>query len=104
MFMGKARCGTCHFAPLFNGTEPPSYLTTDPEIIGVPERVALDHAQIDPDPGRAAIDRVPSHGYAFKVPTVRNAAVTERASFGPTLIMTCARTAPKPCSGASRTP
>jgi cytochrome c peroxidase len=76
VFMGKARCGTCHFAPLFNGTEPPSYVTTDPEIIGVPERVALDHAQIDPDPGRAAIDRVPSHGYAFKVPTVRNAAVT----------------------------
>ena len=76
VFMGKARCGTCHFAPLFNGTEPPSYVTTDPEIIGVPERPALEHAQLDPDVGREGIDRVPSHRFAFKVPTVRNAAVT----------------------------
>jgi cytochrome c peroxidase len=76
VFMGKARCGTCHFAPLFNGTEPPAYVTTDPEIIGVPERPVLRHAQLDPDPGREAIDRVPSHRFAFKVPTVRNAAVT----------------------------
>lgn len=76
VFMGKARCGTCHFAPLFNGTEPPSYVTTDPEIIGVPERPVLEHAHVDPDVGRAAIDQVPSHRFAFKVPTVRNAAVT----------------------------
>jgi cytochrome c peroxidase len=76
VFMGKARCGTCHFAPLFNGTEPPAYVTTDPEIIGVPDRPVLRHARIDPDPGREAIDQVPSHRFAFKVPTVRNAAVT----------------------------
>jgi cytochrome c peroxidase len=76
VFMGKGRCGTCHFAPLFNGTEPPAYVTTDPEIIGVPERPALEHAQLDPDAGRAGIDRVASHRFAFKVPTVRNAAVT----------------------------
>ena len=76
VFMGKGRCGTCHFAPLFNGTEPPSFVTTDPEIIGVPEHPALDHAHLDPDPGRAGIDRVASHRFAFKVPTVRNAAVT----------------------------
>jgi cytochrome c peroxidase len=76
VFMGKARCGTCHFAPLFNGTEPPAYVTTDPEIIGVPERPVLHHARLDPDPGRAAIDQVRSHRFAFKVPTVRNAAVT----------------------------
>jgi cytochrome c peroxidase len=76
VFMGKGRCGTCHFAPLFNGTEPPAYVTTDPEIIGVPEQPVLRDARLDPDPGRAAIDRVPSHRFAFKVPTVRNAAVT----------------------------
>jgi cytochrome c peroxidase len=76
VFMGKGRCGTCHFAPLFNGTQPPSYLTTDPEIIGVPERPALDRARLDPDPGRAGIDQVETHRYAFKVPTVRNAALT----------------------------
>lgn len=75
-FMGKGRCGTCHFAPLFNGVEPPAYRTSDPEIIGVPDRPVLEHAHLDPDAGRGAIDRVASHDFAFKVPTVRNAALT----------------------------
>ena len=34
LFMGKARCGTCHFAPLFNGTSPPLYMSSDLEVIG----------------------------------------------------------------------
>jgi cytochrome c peroxidase len=76
VFMGKGRCGTCHFAPLFNGTQPPTYLSTDPEIIGVPERPALRHAHLDADPGRGAIDGFDAHRFAFKVPTVRNAALT----------------------------
>ena len=76
VFMGKARCGTCHFAPLFNGTQPPSYRTSDPEIIGVPERVALKEATLDPDPGVGGIEQVALHRFAFKVPTVRNAALT----------------------------
>ena len=76
VFMGKGRCGTCHFAPLFNGTQPPTFLSSDPEIIGIPDRPALHHARLDPDPGRAGIDHVDSHRFAFKVPTVRNAAVT----------------------------
>src|SRR5690606_30945472 len=25
LFMGKAACGSCHFAPVFNGTVPPFY-------------------------------------------------------------------------------
>ncbi|HWZ58198.1 MAG TPA: cytochrome c peroxidase [Gemmatimonadaceae bacterium] len=76
VFMGKGRCGTCHFAPLFNGTQPPLYRTTDPEIIGVPEQPVLRHARLDPDRGRGLIDRVDTHRFAFKVPTVRNAALT----------------------------
>jgi cytochrome c peroxidase len=76
VFMAKGRCGTCHFAPLFNGTQPPEFLSTDPEIIGVPDRVVLRHARLDADPGRGGIDGVPSHRFAFKVPTVRNTAVT----------------------------
>ncbi len=76
VFMGKGRCGTCHFAPLFNGTQPPTYESSDPEIIGVPEQPALQHARLDPDSGRSLIDRVPSHAFGFKVPTVRNAALT----------------------------
>jgi cytochrome c peroxidase len=76
VFMGKARCGTCHFAPLFNGTQPPTYHASDPEIIGVPERPALRRVRLDPDPGRGAIERVETHRFAFKVPTVRNVALT----------------------------
>jgi cytochrome c peroxidase len=76
VFMGKGRCGTCHFAPLFNGTQPPTYRTSDPEIIGVPAHVALHHATIDPDPGREGVDHVDAHRFAFKVPTVRNSALT----------------------------
>jgi cytochrome c peroxidase len=76
LFMGKARCGTCHFAPLFNGTLPPRFITSEPEIIGVPERARAQHARLDPDPGRGAIDGVASHRFAFKVPTLRNVAAT----------------------------
>jgi cytochrome c peroxidase len=76
VFMGKARCGTCHFAPLFNGTQPPEYLSADPEIIGVPDSVMLHHARLDADPGRGRVDRVSMHRFAFKVPTVRNSALT----------------------------
>ena len=76
VFMGKGRCGTCHFAPLFNGTQPPEFKTTDPEIIGVPDQPVLRHARLDADPGRGLIDRVDSHRFAFKVPTVRNSALT----------------------------
>ncbi len=76
VFMGKARCGTCHFAPLFNGTQPPDYRMTDPEIIGVPARPALRGAQLDADQGRGLIDQVDAHRFAFQVPTVRNAALT----------------------------
>jgi cytochrome c peroxidase len=76
VFMGKGRCGTCHFAPLFNGTQPPTFQSSDPEIIGVPEQPALQRARLDPDSGRSLIDRVPSHAFAFRVPTVRNVALT----------------------------
>ena len=34
--MGKAKCGTCHFAPLFNGLLPPVYNTTEFEVLGTP--------------------------------------------------------------------
>lgn len=73
LFMGKARCGTCHFAPLFNGTSPPGYLSSEVEVIGVPASRATHHGGVDPDSGRAAIDHLEGHLHAFKVPTVRNA-------------------------------
>ena len=76
LFMGKARCGTCHFAPLFSGVMPPGFTSAEPEIIGAPTRPVLHGAQLDPDSGRAGIDHVAEHVYAFKVPTLRNVALT----------------------------
>jgi cytochrome c peroxidase len=29
LFMGKAKCATCHFVPLFNGTVPPAFVQTE---------------------------------------------------------------------------
>jgi cytochrome c peroxidase len=76
VFMGKARCGTCHFAPLFSGAAPPDLVRSEPEIIGVPVRDVARGAAIDPDSGRAGVDHVAEHLHAFKVPTLRNVART----------------------------
>jgi len=76
VFMGKARCGTCHFAPLFDGTMPPEFVRSEPEIIGVPDRRNAAHARLDTDPGLAGVDLQPAHRGAFKVPTLRNVAIT----------------------------
>jgi cytochrome c peroxidase len=76
LFMGKAACGTCHFAPLFGGTTPPAYLESEPEVIGVPATPAANGAVVDGDFGVFAVDRAPLHRHAFKTPTVRNAALT----------------------------
>jgi len=43
LFMGKAKCGTCHFMPLFNGTVPPVFSRTETEILGVTERLTWCH-------------------------------------------------------------
>jgi cytochrome c peroxidase len=72
LFMGKARCGTCHFMPLFNGVFPPQYDREETEVIGVP---GIDKA-IDIDRGRAAVLQAPFLEHAFKTTTVRNAART----------------------------
>jgi cytochrome c peroxidase len=74
LFMGKAKCGTCHYMPLFNGTLPPKYLTTDAEVIGVPATAATK--KLDADLGQYAIFPVPSLEHGFKTSTVRNTALT----------------------------
>ncbi len=76
LFMGKARCGTCHFAPLFNGTAPPTYQESEVEVLGVPSAAVTRGGRIDPDSGRYRITRALPHLYAFKVPSVRNVALT----------------------------
>ena len=76
LFMGKGRCGTCHFLPLFNGTMPPDFVTSEPEIIGVPEHAVARRGRLDPDPGRGGVDHEATHHAAFKVPTLRNVELT----------------------------
>jgi cytochrome c peroxidase len=73
-FMGKAKCATCHYMPLFNGTFPPRYIKMETEVIGVPSSVS--GKTLDPDLGRFAIVHAESLKHAFKTPTVRNASVT----------------------------
>jgi cytochrome c peroxidase len=75
LVMGKARCGTCHFAPLFGGTAPPLFTGSDVEVVGTPAR-ADTPTRVDADSGRARIDHWPIHLRAFKVPTLRNAALS----------------------------
>jgi cytochrome c peroxidase len=74
--MGKAACGTCHFAPLFGGTLPPAYLESEPEVIGVPATRNVKPAVVDGDLGVYLVTRAPLHRHAFKTPTVRNVALT----------------------------
>jgi cytochrome c peroxidase len=76
LFMGKAACGTCHFAPLFNGLTPPLYDGTEYEILGTPLDDSLEKPYPDPDRGRYAVFPIRYYDGAFKTPTVRNAAVT----------------------------
>ena len=74
LFMGKAKCGICHFMPLFNGTVPPGYSESESEVIGVPATTA--EQTIDPDLGRYAHTKLDPLKYSFKTPTVRNVAQT----------------------------
>jgi cytochrome c peroxidase len=79
LFMGKAACGTCHFAPLFNGTVPPRFHESESEVLGVPTTNDTLNPVLDPDPGRAAgviKEDVNFYGHSFKTTTVRNAALT----------------------------
>ncbi|HET7003002.1 MAG TPA: cytochrome c peroxidase [Puia sp.] len=74
LFMGKGKCATCHYMPLFNGTFPPRFARIEAEVIGVP--ISAKENRIDPDMGRYAIIKVESFKHAFKTSTVRNAALT----------------------------
>lgn len=74
LYMGKAKCGSCHFMPLFNGAIPPEFREIETEVLGVP--VSPDSRTIDGDFGRYNLRRTELYKYAFKIPTLRNIAVT----------------------------
>jgi cytochrome c peroxidase len=77
LFMGKAKCGSCHFFPLFNGMIPPLYNKSEFEIIGTLETNDFQHPRLDSDKGVASIKNGAEHlKFGFKVPGLRNVALT----------------------------
>ncbi|MGE3801901.1 MAG: cytochrome c peroxidase [Candidatus Kapaibacterium sp.] len=76
LFMGKASCGTCHFAPLFSGVVPPKYLETETEVLGVPATPDTLHPTLDADLGRFDIHHDQLYKHSFKTVTVRNVELT----------------------------
>lgn len=70
LFMGKAKCATCHFVPLFNGTVPPDFVKMDAEVLGVPS--LQNGRQLDSDEGKYNLYRMAHQRFAFKTPTLRN--------------------------------
>lgn len=76
LFMGKAKCGTCHFIPLFSGAKPPRYFYMESEVIGVPASNDKKNAKLDADSGRYLATGYPIHIFSFKTATLRNIALT----------------------------
>jgi cytochrome c peroxidase len=76
LFMGKAQCGTCHFAPLFNSLLPPYYQLSELEVIGTTQNTNFEIPVADNDSGRFAVFPIPFYKGAFKTPTIRNIAKT----------------------------
>jgi cytochrome c peroxidase len=70
LFMGKGKCATCHFLPLFNGVTPPKFIQSEVEILGVPK--SQKDSVLDGDLGYYDIVGVDSYKSAFKIPSVRN--------------------------------
>ncbi len=75
LFMGKAKCGSCHFMPLFGGAKPPRFFYMESEVLGVP-KTNEKKTVLDSDSGRFLATRYDIHLFAFKTPSLRNVAVT----------------------------
>jgi cytochrome c peroxidase len=80
LFMGKAACGSCHFAPVFNGTVPPFYMESESEVLGITQGFDSIAPKLDTDLGRMGngqkVDNHPFFKNSFKTVTVRNVALT----------------------------
>jgi cytochrome c peroxidase len=76
LFMGKAKCGTCHFMPLFSGAKPPRYYYIESEVIGVPSTNNKEKAKMDADSGRYLATKYPIHIFSFKTSSLRNIELT----------------------------
>ena len=76
LFMGKGKCATCHFAPLFNGVAPPFYEKMESEVLGLPRENVEENAILDADLGKYEIYKIEHQKRAFKTTTVRNVELT----------------------------
>jgi cytochrome c peroxidase len=80
LFMGKAACGTCHFAPSFSGIVPPFYQDSESEVLGITMGLDTLNPVLDNDMGRAANglaeEQVDHYQRSMKTVTVRNAGIT----------------------------
>lgn len=80
LFMGKAACGTCHFAPTFAGLVPPIYKENETEVLGVLEDPNAKQPKVDEDKGRLESGVLEEEAWffekSFKTSTVRNVALT----------------------------
>lgn len=74
LFMGKGKCGTCHFMPTFSGLVPPFFDKMESEVLGTPATAA--NKSLDSDKGRGELYPANAYMHAFKTPTVRNVAKT----------------------------
>lgn len=74
VFMSKAQCGTCHFAPQFNGVKPP-YVGSEFEVLGIPKDTA--YKSLSDDLGRYQINPASETKRAFRTGTIRNSAKTK---------------------------
>ena len=72
LFAGKAKCASCHFIPLTNGTAPPHFDRSESEVLGVPDK----SGKLDGDLGKFLISNAPMHKNSFKTPTIRNITLT----------------------------
>ncbi|WP_449398274.1 cytochrome-c peroxidase [Chryseobacterium wanjuense] len=53
LFMGKANCATCHFAPNFSGLVPPFFNENESEVLGIPTKpISQKPIELDADKGR----------------------------------------------------
>lgn len=82
LFMGKANCATCHFAPTFSGLVPPFFNENESEVLGITAKPLSDKPlEVDADKGRinSPVKKENSWIYenSFKTVTVRNVALTK---------------------------
>lgn len=82
LFMGKANCATCHFAPNFSGLVPPFFNENESEVLGITTRpINQKPLVLDSDKGRinSPVKKENSWIYenSFKTVTVRNIALTK---------------------------